>query len=429
VRILFVSGYFPWPLTNGGCQRRFHLAESLARRHEVTLVALAPEGPPVKGWGACPLRTMCRRVIEFDARALVPVSSRRFDGWGPIGERVLEIVSSPAPLVYRYWNSARRLARFFNQLRQAQTFDAVWVDRSYFAAVLQRAGFERLVVDIDDLQSIFMARLLWHGPWYRSKPLHYAEVAKLYLHERALPRRFWRLVVCKEEDRRFFGRLRHKVFVVPNGVAEFPRTRPAAECPGEILYMGTMDYDPNVDAARFFARSVLPRVRREYPGTCFHVVGKDPAPEVLELHDGRGCVVHGLVPDVTPFYERASLVVAPIRQGSGTRLKVLEALARGKALVSTSTGAEGLNLRPGIDLEIADEPDAFARACVRLLTDPAARARLGDAGRQRVLECYRWDKVGRIAERVLTPPEHAPCANGWHATDAGRASELRTQPA
>jgi glycosyltransferase involved in cell wall biosynthesis len=418
VKILFVSGYFPWPLTNGGCQRRYHLVDNLARRNDVTLVALAPEGPAVPGWGECPLRRSCREVIEFDARTLVPASSRRFEGWAPISERFVELVSSPSPSLFRYWNSARKLIRFFRDMRRRKAFDVVWVDRSYFAHVVRRAGFDNIVVDIDDIQSVFLARLLWHGPWYRSKVFHYAELAKLYMHERALTRRFDRLVVCKERDRHFFGSLCYKVSVVPNGVADGGMASPANERPGEILYMGTMDYDPNIDAARYFARDILPRVRAQVDHANFHIVGKDPDPSVRALHDGKTCLVHGMVPDVGPYYESASLVVAPIRQGSGTRLKVLEALAKGKALVSTSTGAEGLDLRPGRDIEIADDPARFADACVRLLANPKIRRQMGASGRERVLELYHWDKIGAVAESILRR----------HAIECGRSHNGHAAP-
>jgi glycosyltransferase involved in cell wall biosynthesis len=173
-----------------------------------------------------------------------------------------------------------------------------------------------------------------------------------------------------------------------------------------------MDYDPNVDAARYFALSILPLILKENTSACFHIVGKDPAREVRALQDDASCVIHGAVPDVTPYFDSASVFVAPIRQGSGTRLKVLEALARGKAVVATSTGAEGLDLRPGVDLEIADAPDAFARACIRLLADPPARERLGNSGRQRVMDLYRWEKIGAMAERVLLATPNAVLANG-----------------
>jgi glycosyltransferase involved in cell wall biosynthesis len=403
VKILFVSAYFPWPLVSGGCQRRFHLVEALARRHDVTLVALTREEPSLAGWTPCPLRQQCQRVIAIDARSYLPASARSLETWAPIGDRIRELFVSPAPAILRYWNTSAGLVEFFCDLRRSDHFDAVWVDRSYFGAVLRRAGFDRLVVDVDDLESIFAMRNLRISPWYRSKPLHYIESAKLYFYERSLPRWYWRLVVCKEEDRGFFGSYRRKVFVVPNGVVECPVSPPTKERPGNVLFIGLMDMDPNIDAVMFFARSVLPRLRALIPETCFHVVGKDPPVIVRTLHDGVSCLIHGLAPDLTPFYESASVVVAPIRQGSGTRLKVLEALAWGKAMVATTTAIEGLDLRPGVDLEIADDPEALARTCTRLLRDPAARHRLGEAGRQRVSERYRWDKIGEMAECVLTP--------------------------
>jgi glycosyltransferase involved in cell wall biosynthesis len=400
VKILFVSSYFPWPLDTGGCQRRYYLVEALARRHEVTLVTFTPEPPPAPGRPACPLRDCCARVIDLNARAHLPKYADDLDIWAPFRRRLHTILSSHRPSVLRYWNSGD-LDGVLRTLRRSEQFDAVWVDRSYFGEVARRAGFDRFVVDLDDLQTIFFARELRTGPWYPSKVFHYVEVAKLFLWERSLPWRFWRLVVCKEEDRQFFGRQKGKVFVIPNGVADYPLAPPEREEAGELLYVGQMDHTPNIDAVTFFTRSILPAIREGHAGARLHVVGKDPDPLITALHDESSCIVHGLVPDVTPYFERAALVVAPIRQGSGTRLKVLEALGRGKALVATSRAAEGLDLRPGVELEVADEPKAFARACVRLLGDPAARRQLGAAGRLRVLERYRWEAIGEMAEKVL----------------------------
>jgi glycosyltransferase involved in cell wall biosynthesis len=307
---------------------------------------------------------------------------------------------SLAPTIVRYWTSSGRLVRFFQDVRMSDHFDAVWVDRTYFGEVARRAGFTRLVVDVDDIQTTFFSRDLLHSAWYRSKMFHIPEVVKLFCYERSATRRFWRLVVCKETDRHFFGSPR-KVFVVPNGVPTYPTASPEVERSGELLYVGAMHYPPNIDAATYFYRLIFPQVQESFAGACFQVVGKDPDPEVAALHDGKTCFVHGTVPQVAPHYETASVVVAPIRQGSGTRLKVLEALARGKAVVATTTAAEGLDVRPGIDLEITDDVAEFARICVRLLRDPEKRRRLGQAGRKRVLERYSWERVGRVAERVL----------------------------
>jgi glycosyltransferase involved in cell wall biosynthesis len=221
------------------------------------------------------------------------------------------------------------------------------------------------------------------------------------VYERLLPRRFWRLVVCKEADRQFFSTFQHRVFIVPNGTTACPVTSFNDEKLGELLFVGSMSYAPNIEAVQFFTQSILPKIRETHPEACLHIVGRAPEVEVKALHDGITCIVHGEVPEVSPYYEKASVVTAPIRLGGGTRLKVLEALVRGKALVATSIAAEGLDLRPSVDLEIADTPDAFAAACVRLLEDPARRRQLGLSARQRVLERYEWQQIGKVAAHAL----------------------------
>jgi glycosyltransferase involved in cell wall biosynthesis len=145
----------------------------------------------------------------------------------------------------------------------------------------------------------------------------------------------------------------------------------------------------------------MPGIQGQLSDACLSVVGKEAESDIRQLHDGQACFVHGHVPDVTPYYESAGLVIAPIRLGSGTRLKILEALMLGKALVASSVAIEGLDLRPGIDLEVADTPSSFANACLELMRDERRRHRLGQAGRERVLERYEWVRIGGLANAVV----------------------------
>ncbi|HTC23143.1 MAG TPA: glycosyltransferase, partial [Gemmatimonadales bacterium] len=250
-------------------------------------------------------------------------------------------------------------------------------------------------VDVDDLESVVLFRVLARSPTYLSKPLQYLEGAKSWLYERLLlPLRFHRLLVCKREDRRLFAPgLRHKIFVVPNGVRPAPACDPADEAPSELLFVGSLEYWPNEDAVTYFVREVLPSIQARHPGARFTIVGARPGDAVRRLHNGADVIVAGSVPDLEPYYRRATLVVVPMRLGGGTRIKVLEALVHEKALVTTSIGVEGLDLRSGDALEIADGADAFADACVRLLGDAAARRRLAESGREQVLERFVWDAV------------------------------------
>ncbi len=399
--LLFVAHCHPWPLDNGTAQRVYHLAEGLAERHRVTLVTLRQEGTAQAG-AAFPLRDRCAGVIEISLGSRCGVAQQRLALWAPATARVRALVGSPLPAIIRR-GAAPELLPILRALRREVPFDAVWAERSFIAELVRRAGFQRIVVDVDEIESRSLRRLLAQYPRYASKPLHYAEWAKLHTYERLLPHRFWRLVVCKDADRRFFGGASDRVFVVPNGTV-IPRaalSQAVERC--ELLFVGTLVYQPNIDAVRYFHHAVLPQLQRLFPEARFVIVGKGRSPAVMALHDGMRCIVASSVPDTTPFYEHAALVVVPLRLGGGTRLKVLEALAHGKAVVSTSVGTEGLDLRPGVDIEIADDPAAFAAVCARLLGDPAGRARLGQSGRARVLARYQWSAIAEEAARVLAP--------------------------
>lgn len=191
------------------------------------------------------------------------------------------------------------------------------------------------------------------------------------------------------------------VVVVPNGV-DVTRVTPGGDesaRPGG-LFVGKLDYRPNVDALRWFATSVLPAVRREIDDFELTVAGSGHPGGVASLHSMPGVTIVGQVDDVQPYLRSSWLVLVPIRAGSGTRLKILEALAAGKAVVTTTIGVEGLDALPGRDLLVADTPAAFAREVVRVCRDPLLRRRLGDAGRLLVESGYTWDRSVEMLDRL-----------------------------
>lgn len=398
MRILFVSDRCPWPPDNGTRQRLYHVLEALASRHRVTLVAPAdPDGGPRP-----PLADRFERVVEV-VRGDADRQYRRgrFRFWASPFERAVALMSSPLPnSVRENWDHA--VLDGLQQLRrEGASFDAVWAVRPHSAEVAKSAGFEPIVVDVDDVETVKMQRVLEHTLWYWSKPLHYAELAKLRRYERSLPRRFLRAIVCKDEDRGLFPDGGRGVVVVPNGVSRLPQADPGLAEDGELLFVGTMLYGPNIEAVEWFHGAILPLIAASEPDVVFRIVGRLPTPAVRRLHDGSRCFVHADVPDVGGYFERAAVVVAPIRLGSGTRLKVLEALARGKALVATSTAVEGLDLQAGVDFELAEKPEQFAAVTVGLLRDEGRRRQLGESGRQRVLERYTWDAIEAMVLRAI----------------------------
>ncbi len=201
-----------------------------------------------------------------------------------------------------------------------------------------------------------------------------------------------------------------RVSAVPTGVdTEFftPSGREAI-VPTELAFTGSMDWMPNEDGVEWFVADVLPRIREHLPHTTLSIVGRHPTPRVKALGErSSGVVVTGSVPDVRPFLERAAVFIVPLRVGGGTRLKIYEAMAMERAVVSTTIGAEGLPLRDGEEIVIADDADAFARAVVQLLQDQSRARHIGAAAAGRVRREFSWDTAGeafaQICAHVVSP--------------------------
>jgi glycosyltransferase involved in cell wall biosynthesis len=217
------------------------------------------------------------------------------------------------------------------------------------------------------------------------------------------------------------------VHVVPTGVdtAYFaPRT--AVVRPRHLVFTGSMDWLPNEDGVQHFVRDVLPLVRRAEPSTTLSIVGRAPTPAVQRLADEYGVQVTGRVDDVRPYMAEAAVYVVPLRIGGGTRLKIFEAMAMGKAIVSTTIGAEGLPVDPGLHLAIADDAPSFARAVIHLLQNQTERARLGDAARHLVLERYDWAAVAGHLETALAAAARRRAASA--PDDGATTGELEWHP-
>jgi glycosyltransferase involved in cell wall biosynthesis len=180
---------------------------------------------------------------------------------------------------------------------------------------------------------------------------------------------------------------------------EYFKPEGSPESPSELVFTGSMDWVPNEDAILHFARAILPAVLREVPEASLTVVGRKPSARLRAAVAGLPVRVTGRVEDVRPYVSKAAVYVVPLRAGGGTRLKIFEALAMGKAVVSTTVGAEGLPLIPGEHFIGADDPALFAGAVVSLVRDPARRRALGAAGRRLVEERYSWPQVAREFEQ------------------------------
>jgi glycosyltransferase involved in cell wall biosynthesis len=262
-------------------------------------------------------------------------------------------------------------------------------------------GLRRPIVLFEhNVEHVLWRRLARTGPFWR-RPLLELEWRKLRRYEAAACGRAQLTIAVSAGDADALSRLAPaaRVRAVPTGVdTAYIRPNGVPKLATGLVFTGSMDWYPNEDAILYFLRTSFPRIRAEAPDVSLTIVGRNPSP-ALRAAAGPGIRVTGTVDDVRPFVDEAAVYVVPLRVGGGTRLKLFEALAMGKAVVSTTVGAEGLPLEPGEHFVQADAPEDFARAVVGLLRRPDERRRLGEAGRQLVESRYSWPQVAMEFEQ------------------------------
>jgi sugar transferase (PEP-CTERM/EpsH1 system associated) len=393
MKLLMVSPIFPSP-TWGGGTRCYQLLKTLAREHMVSLLALVDDP----------------RLDERDVALVNDLAD------------TVQIAVRPAPLPKRlqqllYAIHRRSYATGINSFLQKDldrlllndNYDAIIFESALIAGYSLPEGVKR-IVDQHNIEHELLWRAgqhetSWMRKWYNrleSRLLQPIEVERC--------RKAHLIVTTSERDRSTLkGILPHSVIeVVPNGVdIEAFRSASDEEVAGQIIFTGAMNYYPNIDAVTFFAQHCWALVQAQIPGATWKIVGSNPLPEVWKLAELPGVTVTGSVPDIQPYLAASAVAIAPLRIGSGTRLKILEALAMQKAVVTTSIGCEGLSVVHGKHLSVADQPEAFAQAVVDLLHNEQLRLAYGTAGRSLVESEYSWERSGshllQILETYVTP--------------------------
>lgn len=394
MRVLWLTPELPSPLGAGGALRQWHLLGRLvAHGHEPVVVA--PVHPHERD-GAQRLRE-----AGVDLRAFERPAARVPETLGLLRRRPALVPAALAePWVAWqcdvFWTALEPLAR---RAVEESDFDLVNVNHDWAADWIRRlplAGAAR-VLTLENLTWSYYANRAHSASGPRAALLA-AEARRWLRYDRRRFADYDVLVTVSEHDAELAAReTSTRTVAIPSGVdtrALDPAPEGAdATADPALLFTGNMRWPPNAEAARWLLREVWPRVRERVPGARVLVVGADPPPDVLALA-GERVEVPGRVAELEPWFERAAVVVIPILSGAGIRLKVLDALASGRAVVSTTMGAEGARVTDGEHLVIADDPEAFAGAVVRLLEDPAERRRLGAAARRLAEERYDWRALG-----------------------------------
>ena len=252
------------------------------------------------------------------------------------------------------------------------------------------------------------------------------EAARMLPYERRTLGKFHHILAVSENDRQQMLEMdpRCEITVVPTGVdvAKFPAAPQSAITPPRIVFTGSMDWEPNIDAMEYFCAQVWPRILAEYPDAIFQIVGRNPFARVQRLAS-QSVQVTGTVPSVKDYLRDATVVVVPLRIGGGTRLKIYEAMAMGKALVSTSIGAEGLSFQNGRDLMLADDASSFADAILLLLRDGEVRRRFEQAARELVTQ-YDWSVV--VGQLRGTGEDRCESGSGGECEQCGGSAPMTT---
>lgn len=398
MKLLVIYPYAPWPLDRGTYQRTFHLLKALAKEHEVDFIALTEDedgGEEKRSVFA----EFCREV-EF-----VPFVHPPWQKLFPT--RLL----NPLPSNVQHWQQPA-VSDAINRRLTPGRYDLVHIcDLVLMPYVLPHKHHTPFVVDRSRVDLQF--QLMEHKTLRfsaRDRLLRWESYAKLWRYEKVLAREALLEVVCGPDDKVFLHKhvsAKAPVLVVANGV-DLDYFHPASACDPRdpdptVIFCGAMDYSPNVDALRWFFDSMHDLLLEKCPQVKILIVGKNPLPEVKAYGHRTGVTVTGGVPDVRPYYKRAWIQMVPLRIGGGTRLKIVESLAIGTPVVSTTIGAQGLDLENGENFLCGDEPESFVAAISRALTDLSLRSKLEHNGIITASDNFGWPSIGaRLAHHYRT---------------------------
>jgi len=397
MNILLLTQVLPYPPDSGPKIKTWNVIKYLAQGHQVTLVSF------VRGDQSDDVRH-----LEEYCRAVYTVPMKR-SAWRDLRYMALSFLKNEPFLMVRDDRAAMRA--LVDQLALNMHFDIAHADQMNMAQYAARVHGARKVIDAHNALWLLYRRL-WEtmspGP---RKWLLGRDWRLLKAYEGRLVREFDAVLAVIDNDKAALREAAGEpvdITVIPITV-DTAQVTPVARYPGadHILHIGTMYWPPNIDAVRWFVRQVYPLIRQQRPDVEFDVVGARPPAELLALNDaGLGVNVTGYVADPTPYQQRAAVMVVPLLAGGGMRVKILNAMAEGIPIVSTTLGYEGIGVTPGRDILVGDTPGAFAAEVLRVLDDPDLGRQLAANGRKLMQERYDYRDACRPLDDVygrITP--------------------------
>jgi glycosyltransferase involved in cell wall biosynthesis len=390
LRVLVLDEGIPYPPNAGKTARTWNLLRRLANRHSVCILCYGhPNAPGTKE----------ARDVGIDLQLVEPRADP--EGWRLYLRLFLNLFSVfPFPVTKHY---SRAFQREFDELLSQDSWDLIQCEWTPYARFITHTPKAPVLMTTHNVESQIWARRAKHSGNPFAKVFFRSQEWKMRRFEkRALLRASAATAVTSLE----LSMLRNwgvtNINLVPNGVnLESRAAAPEAEGEDELLFLASLDWYPNLDALGHFVKNILPAVRARRPSVKLRIVGRKPAKSVIERYSRvPGIDFVGEVTEVRSYLHHATVIIVPLRIGGGSRIKILEALAAGKAVISTTIGAEGLDVISGEHLLIADSPAEFAGGVEELLRSTQLRRCLGDNGRKLVTDRYGWDQIANRLESV-----------------------------
>jgi sugar transferase (PEP-CTERM/EpsH1 system associated) len=386
MNILFITKELPYPPDSGFRNRTFHLIKGLAHKHKISLVCCAEKNAVLNG-----VSPYCFTIelVEFkkpDRSFLNLFFSLFFVRPYSVRSRFNPVMKTKA-----------------ERLLASQHFDLFICDSIYQAMQMPDTNVPKIITE-HNIESSIMRRYakVEKNPFIKLGV--WIEYLKMRHYENVTWKRFNACLVCSEADKRELQERvpTQKVDVIPNGVdLDYFTTISAESKNHSLVYVGQMNWHPNIDAVVYFLKEMYPRIKADVSDVSFSIVGSNPPEEIKKLAQKNGANTTGYVPDTRPFVSGAQVFVVPLRIGGGTRLKILEAMAMGKAIVSTSIGCEGIGATHEKNILIADSPADFVKCVIRIFNDKTLKGNLGIAARKFVEENYSWNRITQKLNVVI----------------------------
>ncbi|MBA4313398.1 MAG: hypothetical protein C0417_12310 [Chlorobiaceae bacterium] len=402
-KILFMCPEIPYPPTAGNKIRKFNLLKQLSKYNDITLVPFFINVNDNEN------TETFQELLKYGIKLKNYKSHTPWYGKQSLGMKFLNryfylwLEFRLLTLFPRWFYINYDYNRFIQQELNSGKYNLILLEKPWLAPYVAKVRGIRKILGLQDVVSDVAKRKL---------PFANGIVSKVKAWKHYLGHRHFESNICQFFDTCLVPSETDKdklisligatisIEVIPNGVDTSFFHAENDRGGSSIVFTGTMDYSPNIEGVLFFVHKILPLVKQTQPSVTFSVVGRKPPAEIMAL-EGSGVHIYADVPDVRPYIYDSTVYVVPLLVGGGTRLKILEAMACGRAVVSTTLGAEGLNVTNNENILIADTPDEFANAVIRLLKDPKLNRNIVEAGRRLVEEQYDWNRIGKKLTNIV----------------------------